>query len=65
MERGVRDANPGRGRPSSSQSQAIDGGDLDPRRLVDLLGGIEGALESAQLGLRQVRAGDVMSLDEL
>jgi hypothetical protein len=33
--------------------------------LVDLLNGIEGVLESAQLGLRQARAGNFVTLDNL
>jgi hypothetical protein len=46
-------------------SHAIDEADLDPRHAVDLLDGIPGAFERAQLGLEQARAGKTISLDEL
>lgn len=46
-------------------SRAIDEADPDPRNIVDLLDGIEGAFESAQLGLKQARAGELIPLDDL
>jgi hypothetical protein len=46
-------------------SHAIDEADLDPRHAVDLLDGIPGAFERAQLGLEQARAGKTINLDEL
>jgi hypothetical protein len=46
-------------------SHAIDEADLDPRHAVDLLDGIPGAFERAQLGLDQARSGKTIDLDEL
>jgi hypothetical protein len=46
-------------------SQAIDEADLDPRDVVELLDGIPGAFERAQLGLDQARSGNTIPLDEL
>jgi primosomal protein N'' len=46
-------------------SSAIDEADPDPRNVVELLDGISGAYERAQLGLSQARAGKTVSLDEL
>lgn len=46
-------------------SRAIDDSDVDARHAVELLDGIAGAFERAQLGLRQAQAGDTTSLDEL
>ncbi len=43
---------------------AIDEADPDPRHVADLLDGIEGALERAQLGLEQAGAGEALPLDE-
>jgi len=46
-------------------SQALDEADLDARTMVELLDGIHGAFERAQLGLEQARAGKSVTLDEL
>jgi hypothetical protein len=46
-------------------SQAIDEADVDARHMVELLDGIPGAFERAQLGLEQARAGKTISVDEL
>lgn len=46
-------------------SQAIDEADVDPRHVVELLDGIPGAFERAQLGLEQARAGETIAVDEL
>lgn len=46
-------------------SRAIDEADVDPDSMVELLDGIPGALERAQLGREQGRAGKTISLDEL
>ncbi|MGH2944997.1 MAG: hypothetical protein ACRDPC_01790 [Solirubrobacteraceae bacterium] len=46
-------------------SNAIDEADPDARNVVDLLDGIPGAYERAQLGLRQAQAGQTVPLDEL
>ena len=46
-------------------SQAIDEADVDARSVVELLDGIPGAFERAQLGLEQARAGRTVPLDEL
>jgi hypothetical protein len=46
-------------------SHAIDEADVDARHAVDLLDGIPGAFERAQLGLDQGRSGKTVGLDEL
>lgn len=46
-------------------SAAIDEADPDPRNVVELLDGIDGAYERAQLGRRQAAAGETVPLDEL
>jgi len=46
-------------------SQAIDEADVDARHVVELLDGIPGAFERAQLGLEQARAGKTIAVDEL
>ena len=46
-------------------SSAIDEADPDSRNVVDLLDGIPGAYERAQLGLRQAKTGQTVPLDEL
>jgi hypothetical protein len=46
-------------------SSALDDVDPDARNVVELLDGIPGALERAQIGLKQARAGETVSLDEL
>jgi hypothetical protein len=46
-------------------SHAIDEADIDVRHVVDLLDGIPGAFERAQLGLDQARSGKTIDLDEL
>ena len=46
-------------------SQAIDEADVDARHVVELLDGIPGAHERAQLGLEQARSGRTFSLDKL
>jgi len=46
-------------------AHALDEADPDPRNVVELLDGIPGAYERAQLGLRQAQAGQTVSLDQL
>lgn len=46
-------------------SRAIDEADVDARHMVDLLEGIPGAFDRAQLGLEQARSRKTVSLDEL
>ena len=46
-------------------SRAIDEADIDSRGMVELLNGIPGALQRAELGREQARAGDTVSLDDL
>ncbi len=44
---------------------AIDEADPDVRNVVELLDGLPGAHERAQLGLAQARAGETIALDDL
>ena len=46
-------------------STALDEADPDPRNVTELLDGIPGAFERAELGLRQIRAGDGTPLEAL
>jgi hypothetical protein len=46
-------------------SHAIDEADADARHVVELLDGIPGAYERAQLGLEQARSNKTIQLDEL
>ena len=46
-------------------ANALDEADPDPGSIVDLLDGIDGAYDRAQLGVRQARTGQTVSLDEL
>ncbi|MDP2710973.1 MAG: hypothetical protein Q8O56_07120 [Solirubrobacteraceae bacterium] len=46
-------------------TQALDETDPDARNVAAPLDAIPGALERAQLGLQQARAGQTISLDEL
>jgi hypothetical protein len=46
-------------------STALDEAEPDARTMVELLDGIEGAFERAQIGLGQARSGETVSLDEL
>ena len=46
-------------------SQAIDEADVDARHIVELLDGIPGAFERAQLGLEQARSGETIALNDL
>jgi hypothetical protein len=46
-------------------STAIDDADPDASNVVELLDGIPGAYERAQLGLEQARSGQTVPLDEL
>jgi hypothetical protein len=46
-------------------STAIDEADPDARNVAELLDGIDGSFERAQLGLEQARAGRSIPLDEL
>lgn len=46
-------------------SSALDEADPDPRHVGDLLDGIPGAFERAQLGLEQAQTGRGTPLDEL
>jgi hypothetical protein len=44
---------------------ALAEADPDPRHIVELLDGIPGAFERAQLGLEQIRAGRGIPLEDL
>jgi hypothetical protein len=44
---------------------ALDDADPNARNLVELLDGIPGAYERAELGLRQARTSETVALDEL
>jgi hypothetical protein len=44
---------------------AIDEADPDARNVVELLDGIPGAYERAQIGLEQATLGQTLALDEL
>jgi predicted transcriptional regulator len=44
---------------------ALDEADPDAQNVVELLDGLPGALERAQLGLRQAKAGETVPLDQL
>jgi hypothetical protein len=46
-------------------ANALDEADPDAGNVVELLDGLPGAYERAQLGLQQARAGQTVSLDEL
>jgi hypothetical protein len=46
-------------------SHALDETDADARHIVDVLDGIPGAYERAQLGLEQARTGETIPLDQL
>lgn len=46
-------------------STALDEADVDARHVAQLLDGVDGAWERAQLGLEQASRGQTMSLDEL
>ena len=46
-------------------SHAIDEADVDARHAVELLDGIPGAFERAQLGLEQARSGKTIPIDKL
>jgi hypothetical protein len=46
-------------------STALDEADPDPRHITDLLDGIPGAFERAQLGMEQIRAGRGIPLEDL
>jgi hypothetical protein len=46
-------------------SSALDDVDADPRNVVELLDGIGGAYERAQLGRKQAESRDTVSLDDL
>ena len=46
-------------------SSALDDADPDAGNVVELLDGISGAYERAQLGLKQAEAGETVPLDEL
>jgi hypothetical protein len=46
-------------------SYAIDEADVDARHVAELLDGIPGAFERAQVGLEQARSGKTVALDEL
>jgi hypothetical protein len=51
--------------PWRTASCALDDADPAARNVVELLDGIPGAYERAQLGLEQARAGETVSLDDL
>lgn len=46
-------------------STALDEADPDARNITELLDGIPGAYERAQLGAEQARRGETISIDEL
>jgi predicted transcriptional regulator len=46
-------------------AHALDEADPDPRNVVELLDGIDGAYERAQIGLHQAQAGQTVPLDRL
>ena len=46
-------------------SRAIDEADVDPRNMVEVLDGISGAFERANVGLEQARSGKIVALDDL
>jgi predicted transcriptional regulator len=46
-------------------SQALDEADPDPRHIAELLDGLPGALERAQEGLEDAKAGRTIDLDDL
>jgi hypothetical protein len=46
-------------------SSALDDADPDARNVAELLDGIPGAYKRAQLGLRQAKAGETISVNEL
>ncbi|MDZ7780540.1 MAG: hypothetical protein U5R14_11515 [Gemmatimonadota bacterium] len=46
-------------------STALDAADPDPASVVALLDSTPGAFDRAQEGLREIRAGDTLPLDEL
>jgi len=46
-------------------AQAIDDADLDPRHIVDVLDGIDGAWDRIERGLEDARSGRTIDLDEL
>jgi predicted transcriptional regulator len=46
-------------------SRALEETDPDARNIVELLDGLPGAYERAQLGLEQANAGETVSLDDL
>ncbi len=46
-------------------STAIDEADPEARNVVEVLDGVAGAWERAEVGLRQAHAGETVSLDEL
>lgn len=46
-------------------SNALDEADPDARNVAELLDGIAGAYERAQVGLEQARSGQTQALDEL
>ncbi len=46
-------------------SHAIDEADVDPDNVVQILDGISGAFDRAQLGLEQARQNQTIALDEL
>lgn len=50
---------------SSLLSNALDEADPDARHVVEVLDGLPGAYERAQLGLEQARSGRTLPLDEL
>ena len=46
-------------------SSALDEADPDARNVAELLDGIPGAYERAQLGVQQAKTGETVPLDEL
>jgi hypothetical protein len=46
-------------------SSALDDADPDARNVVELLDGLPGAYDRAQIGLEQAEAGETVALDDL
>ena len=46
-------------------AHALDEADPDARHVADVLDGISGAFERAQLGLSQAKSGETIPVDEL
>jgi hypothetical protein len=49
----------------SLRSRELDEADSNPRHIADLLDGLPGALERANQGLKDAKAGRTITLDDL